>query len=626
MIWFYVYNSLSLYNGFLETYHINNQKIHHFINLCLLLFNFPPVCELCPNHEVTKPWTGTSMYLGSVTYCCIDVLYDPPCPIYFPPDVFLGVQTNPAPPLTPYLAAHSVPAQDHLSTQASPVSVPACRKFPTSISACHTESSAHLIILCLHPSLTSTLAPQRINLLLPTPALTTTDIFLLLRPSCRQNIFYSSPQLFPWCRFPPPSLTAPPPSAVPCLIFTHLIYWLQHYPLLHCGLPTVDILPQSLCPSFPENTRRPLLLPCPIPLLPRCLPRNLPEESHMDSPQTLVHRRQEQPCFWSKEQNCLDHRSVKDSQHNGFLPLPPQYIPKADPYLSLLSGIAEYRRSVIIWLFQRPPQVSEHPHTLISLRPVFSRESEGRPYASAWCCNVPPLPLHLIILIAPFRPLMFDHLSHRKMHAVLDTAGQQLPTLLDYLHLGIKTPVHKVFPKLACAVRYGSTPRHRIVHLIRRPGGGHHVCGWSYPPSLTARVCVAINQCCLWMCTFNNDAATITLQYVQLTQVCFHSHNSSSSPVALRLYSFSIKLPHIKPGVHTINFVFSRLVSNAIHWNINTVTVKASWIHMWCQYIVKRSYCEYKLSKHYQSNWWISGCKYYSYSHKVCYFMRQGYK
>ena len=33
MIGFYVYKSLALYNGFLETVHINNQRILHFVNI-----------------------------------------------------------------------------------------------------------------------------------------------------------------------------------------------------------------------------------------------------------------------------------------------------------------------------------------------------------------------------------------------------------------------------------------------------------------------------------------------------------------------------------------------------------------------------------------------------------------
>ena len=33
MIWFYVYKPSSLYNGFHETVHINNQKILRFVNI-----------------------------------------------------------------------------------------------------------------------------------------------------------------------------------------------------------------------------------------------------------------------------------------------------------------------------------------------------------------------------------------------------------------------------------------------------------------------------------------------------------------------------------------------------------------------------------------------------------------
>ena len=48
----------------------------------LFLFNRPPVCEVCLNREVSKPWTGNSTDLGSVDYCYVDILYAPPhlCP------------------------------------------------------------------------------------------------------------------------------------------------------------------------------------------------------------------------------------------------------------------------------------------------------------------------------------------------------------------------------------------------------------------------------------------------------------------------------------------------------------------------------------------------------------------
>ena len=153
----------------------------------------------------------------------------------------------------------------------------------------------------LYPSifsfLPSPLYPQRINLLLPPPALTNTAVFLSLRPICRRNIFYSIPHLCPWCRLPPSGLMAPLPSILPRLIFIHLVYWTQLHPLHYRGLPKVDILPHSMCSCFPENNRRTLHLPRPIPLPLVFIPRDLPEEAHMDSLQPLYRRRLEHPCF-----------------------------------------------------------------------------------------------------------------------------------------------------------------------------------------------------------------------------------------------------------------------------------------------------------------------------------------
>ena len=50
---------------------------------CLLLFNRPPVCEVCPKHEVTRPRTGTYPDLVSVTDCYVAILYAPLCRLSF---------------------------------------------------------------------------------------------------------------------------------------------------------------------------------------------------------------------------------------------------------------------------------------------------------------------------------------------------------------------------------------------------------------------------------------------------------------------------------------------------------------------------------------------------------------
>ena len=51
----------------------------------------------------------------------------------------------------------------------------------------------------------------------------------------------------------------------------------------------------------------------------------------------------------------------------------------------------------------------------------------------------------MLILIAPRRAMMLEHLPFRKMHATLVAAGQRLLTLLEYFHPRMIILVHKVF-------------------------------------------------------------------------------------------------------------------------------------------------------------------------------------
>ena len=172
------------------------------------MFNRPPVYEVCPNHEVTKPWTGTSTDLGSVAYSYVAILY---APLHL---LYLAAQ------FPPKGANRSCPSSHHI------FSLPVCNR---------TGSSAHLgvpylcprIMKILHlprlllnkvlrspevlpsPSVfsipPSPLALQCRNLLLQTPDINTTSIFLLPRPSHRQKFFYISPYLNQGSqRFPPP--------------------------------------------------------------------------------------------------------------------------------------------------------------------------------------------------------------------------------------------------------------------------------------------------------------------------------------------------------------------------------------------------------------------------------------
>ena len=62
----------------LENKFIDWDSIKVIVLLLLLLFNSPSVCEVCPNDEVGKPQTGTSLGLDSVAYFYVTILYAPP--------------------------------------------------------------------------------------------------------------------------------------------------------------------------------------------------------------------------------------------------------------------------------------------------------------------------------------------------------------------------------------------------------------------------------------------------------------------------------------------------------------------------------------------------------------------
>ena len=80
--------------------------------MLLLLLTWPPVREVCPNHEVVifQPWTGTSPDLGSTAYCYVVILYDPPRLIFLMPDDSMRGQTNTACTIMPYPSSKYVPA------------------------------------------------------------------------------------------------------------------------------------------------------------------------------------------------------------------------------------------------------------------------------------------------------------------------------------------------------------------------------------------------------------------------------------------------------------------------------------------------------------------------------------
>ena len=177
----------------------NNISIHYrYLSFWELLFNRPPVFEVCPNHEVTKPWTGTSPDLGSVAYCYVAILYAPPCIIY------LATQCPPkgstkSCPSSPAITGHPVctctVSSTHPGVPCLRPSIPKSLRLPYRFLHKVLRSPEILLSLSVFRIPPSPLAPQCRNFLLPTPDLTTTDVFLSPRPIHRKKLFYSSPCL-----------------------------------------------------------------------------------------------------------------------------------------------------------------------------------------------------------------------------------------------------------------------------------------------------------------------------------------------------------------------------------------------------------------------------------------------
>ena len=119
--------------------------------LLLLLFLWLPFREVCPNNEVLmfQPWKVTSLDLVNFSYYCALYFLVPPFLFLLPPNVCPRCKPTPASPLSLLLLAQYIPTKYHPPTRESPVSIPACQNFPASLNACHTGSSAHLVVSCL---------------------------------------------------------------------------------------------------------------------------------------------------------------------------------------------------------------------------------------------------------------------------------------------------------------------------------------------------------------------------------------------------------------------------------------------------------------------------------------------
>ena len=80
-----------------------------------------------------------------------------------PPNFHPRSQSTHAPPLTPFMAARSIPSQDNLPTSESPVSVPEFRKVSASLSTRRMGSSAHLSVTRIRLYLVSSRHPSLPN-------------------------------------------------------------------------------------------------------------------------------------------------------------------------------------------------------------------------------------------------------------------------------------------------------------------------------------------------------------------------------------------------------------------------------------------------------------------------------
>ena len=180
---------------------------------------WPPVREVCLNYEVVdfQPWTLTTPDLGSVAYCCVAYLLDPPRPLLLQSD---------APP-TPRLCFACLRHRHHriIRPPGSPLSL-----------SQHTENP--------YPSLLSPITARGL-LLIPSFAPATLVGFLSPPlPRCCRNIFQRGLQLFLLIHMPPPRLAQLPISLVSRILCTDLKYWPKVRPLRYRRFPLVDILLQ----------------------------------------------------------------------------------------------------------------------------------------------------------------------------------------------------------------------------------------------------------------------------------------------------------------------------------------------------------------------------------------------
>ena len=136
------------YLHYLNPYPIQlNTKIKHPPLCCfwmLLLFHWPPVCEVCPNDEVVmfQPWIGTPLDQGSVANCYVAIILIP---------------------VPPFSARHPMYSREGYLLMPFP-------SLPCQTLCLHTGLFSYLVVTCIHPSIPSPISPCTILQLCYIPA------------------------------------------------------------------------------------------------------------------------------------------------------------------------------------------------------------------------------------------------------------------------------------------------------------------------------------------------------------------------------------------------------------------------------------------------------------------------
>ena len=203
---------------------------------CFCCWYWPLVREVFPKYEVVKfqPRTLTNPYPGSVAYCYVSYLLDPPHPLLLLFDVL--------PP--PHLTSVCLCNHHHMVIRLT--------GRPLSPSQ-HTKNPS--------PSLLLPITSQD-GLLLPSLSPATPVGFLSPPLPCWcRDIFQRGLQLLLRSLLLPPHISQLTPSIISRLLFIDLKYLLKFHPLRYSHLPLSDILTQRLSSCRLKQPVRTLLFP-----------------------------------------------------------------------------------------------------------------------------------------------------------------------------------------------------------------------------------------------------------------------------------------------------------------------------------------------------------------------------